>query len=51
MGATMNGFDVGVLVLAAAAILAGLWNGLVRILVGLGALVLASSSPRGSTTG
>ncbi len=41
MGATMNGFDIGVLVLAAAAILAGLWNGLVRILVGLGALVVA----------
>jgi membrane protein required for colicin V production len=37
----MNGFDIGVLALVAAAVLVGLWNGLVRILVGLGALVLA----------
>jgi len=37
----MNGFDIVLLVLVAGAVLVGLLNGLVRILIGLAALVVA----------
>ncbi len=41
MGATMNGFDIALVVLVAAAVVFGLLNGLVRILIGLAALLVA----------